>query len=408
MNNPIPQTLLEKAIDNLAPILAKMPKGEQMNKMVDTEVRRLMAKEHPGVKVSDKDITRALCELAAEQRQQASCPASLLARSKFTKGMTIADLERMTIAELERMVAQVAGFVKMMTGVANNAALSIMLDALNKITDKRSKESYAEEPWHPHPRYRQKVKQLFNQALEERDRYRRRLLYPTGDGLRFFTVSDMPEETRRKYGVVSDRTYFEFWEGTGSLAYQKSQPLIGSLWNKFRLSMLNHHVPQPEQVAWGLVGANMLELAVVIWQRAMKSAHEAFEGLLTMDYVENLYRPFCLSSVSSYWRQAISLMAPEVGGYELDETEERNIQLGVEQIMELWVSPDLPFDSTIQAVEDFREDIFRTPGHAKKAMRELADMRQAAIRDLTEQMEKERKAMSAPTEDKIAFNLTDK
>lgn len=311
-----------------------------------------------------------------------------------------------TVAELERTVAQVAGFVKMMTGVANNAALAIMSDCLDKIADKRSQASYAEEPWHPHPRYRQKVKFLFNQALQERDQYRRRLMYASGNGIRFFAMKDMPEDTRRKYGVVSDKTYFEFWEGTGSLAYQKSQPLIGSLWNKFRLSMLNHHVPQPEQVAWGLVAANMLELAVVIWQRAMKSAHEAFDGLLTMDYVESLYRPFSLAKVSQRWQKALSLMAPETSGYELDATEERNIALGVEQIMELWVSPDLPFDSTIQAVEDFQDDIFRTPGHAKKAMRELADMRNAAIRDLSEQMERERKAMLAPKEDKIEFNLT--
>lgn len=313
-----------------------------------------------------------------------------------------------TLAELERTAAQVAGFVKMMTGVANNAALAIMNDCLDKITDKRSRESYAEKPWHPHPRYRQRVKQLFNQALQERDDYRRRLTHPTGNGLRFFTVSDMPEETRRKYGVVSDKTYFEFWEGTGSLAYQRSQPLIGSLHNKFRLSMLNHSVPCPEQVAWGLVAANMLELAVVIWQRAMKSSHEAFEGLLTMDYVQSLYRPFSLAKVSQRWQQALSLMAPETTGYELDPTEERNIAMGVEQIMELWVSPDLPFDSTIQAVEDFQEDIFRTPGYAKKAMRELADMRNAAVRDLAEQMEQERKAMLAPKEEKIEFNLTKK
>ena len=348
----------------------------------------------------EPDLEAAVVRAMGGRGQSGGKKPSLLQQAKNPKGVTL--------AELERRVAQVAGFVKMMTGVANNAALAIMSDCLDKITDKRSQESYAEEPWHPHPRYRQRVKQLFNQVLQERDEYRRRLLYPTGDGIRFFTISDMPEETRRKYGVVSDKTYFEFWEGTGSLAYQKSRPLIGSLWNKFRLSMLNHHVPCPEQVAWGLVAANMLELAVAIWQRAMKSSHEAFEGLLTMDYVESIYRPFSLARVSQRWQQALSLLAPETTGYELDATEERNIQLGVEQIMELWVSPDLPFDATIQAVEDFQEDIFSTPGHAKKAMRELAEMRQAAIRDLAEQMEQERKAMLAPKEDKIEFNLTRK
>lgn len=300
-----------------------------------------------------------------------------------------------TVQQLEQTVAQVAGFVKMMTGVANNAAITIMLHCLNKIADVRSKESYAEEPWHPHPRYKQKVKQFFNQALQEKDHYRRRLMYPGEHGVRFFRVSNMPAEARRKYGVVSDKTYFEFWEGTGALAYQKSQPLVGSLWNKFRLSLQQHGVPNAEQVAWGLVAANILELAVVVWQRAMKSAHEAFEGLLSMDYVEQLYRPFSLHRISLKYRQALTLLAPEVSTYSLDSLEERNIEMGVQQLMELWISPDLPFDSTIQAVEDFSDDIFSTPGHAKKAMRELADMRNKAVEDLAQQMAEERKTMLA-------------
>jgi hypothetical protein len=69
--------------------------------------------------------------------------------------------------------------------------------------------------------------------------------------------------------------------------------------------------------------------------------------------------------------------------------------MGVQQLMELWISPDLPFDSTIKAVEDFSDDIFSTPGHAKKAIRELADMRNAAVKDLAQQLAEERKAMLA-------------
>jgi len=331
------------------------------------------------------DVPSATAAAAVTTASPAGKP--LIAQAANPKGITT--------QQLEQTVAQVAGFVKMMTGVANNAAIGIMLDCLDKIADVRSKDSYAERPRNPHPRYKQRVRQLFNQALQEKDQYRRRLMYPGEHGTRFFRVNDMPDEARRKYGVINDKTYFEFWEGTGTLAYQKSQPLVGSLWNKFRLSLQQHGVPNAEQVAWGLVGANVLELAVVVWQRAMKSAHEAFEGLLTMDYVEQLYRPFSLHCVSLKWRQALSLLAPEVNTYSLDSLEERNIEMGVQQLMELWISPDLPFDSTIKAVEDFSDDIFSTPGHAKKAMRELADMRNKAVEDLAQQMAEERKAMLA-------------
>lgn len=377
-NNPIPKELVLKAIDNLAPRLNAMPEGQAMNDLVDGEIRRLMAQEHPGVAFKAKDIDRAIYAAAADERKQQPVGST---GGRMSYVQMAHNPKGMTEEELQKRVAQVSGFVKLMCGVANNAALSIMLDSLNKIADKRSKESYEEEPWHPHPRYKQKVKQLFNEALRERDQYRRHLLHASSQGIRFFHLGDMPAETRRKYGVVSDAQYFEFWEGTGSLAYQKSQPLIGSLHNKFRLSMLNHKVPYPETVAWGLVGANMLELAVVVWQRAMKSAHEAFDGVLTEDFVKRIYHPFSLEKVSQRWQQALELMAPETKGYELDAVEERNIALGVNQIMELWISPDLPFDSTIQAVDDFSDDIFSTRGHAKKAMRELAELRESAIEE---------------------------
>lgn len=288
------------------------------------------------------------------------------------------------IADLERRLAQCSGFVKMMLGVANNAALPIMADCFDKITDKRSVDEYAECPWHPHPRYKGRVKQLFAKAMKERDRYRSGLKWPGVGEIRFFTLSDMPEETRRKYGAVTDEQYYEFWEGTGSYAYTKSLPLIGSLHNKFRLSMQNHNVPEADIVAWGLVGAAVLELAVSVWERSMGSVYDTFEGVLTIGQIKSMYRPFSLERVSKSWQQALSELAPETVNYKLDSTEERNVALGIEQLQELWVSPDLPFDSTIKAVEDFNDEIFSTNGHAKKAMRELSEMRNCAMRDMEE------------------------
>lgn len=284
----------------------------------------------------------------------------------------------LTGKDLESTVSQVAGFVKMMTGVANSASLSIMVGCLNRIADVRSEESYRECLRQAHPRYRQNVKRLFSEAIRERDSYRHALLYP-GSGVRFFCVKDMPDETRAKYGVMTDKEYFEFWECTGGLAWNRSLPLVGSLHNKFRLSLQQHGVLCPEQTAWGFVGASVLELAVAIWQGAMQSAYEAFDGLLEQSFVESLYRPFSLARVSKAWQTAVKEMTPETETYTLDDSEERNIAFGVEQLRDLWLSPDLPFDSTIQAVESFSDDIFRTKGVARKSMRELAEMRDEAV-----------------------------
>lgn len=305
---------------------------------------------------------------------------NLLAAAKNPTGMTV--------DELEQRVAQCAGFVKLMSGVANNAAILIARDCHNKIADLRGSDSYAERPYAPHPRYRQRVKQQFKQAIiDEYHRYRRNLISPRADGIRFFSLSDMPDSARRKYGALTDAQYFEFWEGTGVLAYQKSQPLIGPLWNKFRLTMQAHDVVRPDLVAWGMVGATVLELAVTVWVRAMRSVHEACDGVLTLKQIQTIYEPFCFARISKAWQRALMQLVPEVDTYDINDQEERNVALGVEQLEELWISPDLPFDATIAAVEDFSDDIFSTKGHAKKAIRELTDMRNDAIRDLTNSKE---------------------
>jgi len=284
--------------------------------------------------------------------------------------------------ELENRIAKVSGFVKMMTGVANNAALAIMVQCLNKVADVRPKDEYKEKPRQAHPRYKHEVKRLFNQVLDERDKYRRALLYPARNETRFFQMTDMPEEQRKMYGIISDSDYFEFWESTGALVEQKSQPLVGSLQNKFRLSLQRHNVRCADQVAWAMVGASVLELAVEVWDRAMRSATNSFEGKVPAGVCEKLYAPFSLKRVSEMWVKATRMLAPEADAYALDADEERNIAMGIEQLMELWVSPDLPFDAVIKAVEDFKDDVFSTTGYAKKAMRQLAEMRNEAIEEV--------------------------
>ena len=290
----------------------------------------------------------------------------------------------LTLADLEKMVAKCSGFVKMMTGVANNAALLIMVDCLNKIADVRDGDSYRQRPYSPHPRYRHAVKAAFNNALKEKQAYRRALLYPSGDAVRFFHMDDMPEAARKHYTQLTDREYFEFWEGTGALAYQKSLPLVSSLWNKFRLSMQGHGVPHADLAAWGMVGTTVLELSESIYRRSLRSVFEACDGLIPTETLHRIYGPFSLKRVCNAWQHALDMLAPETKNYLLDDVEERNVALGVEQLQDLWTSPSISFDATIQAVEDFSDDIFATKGQAKKAIRSLSAIRDDAVREFEE------------------------
>lgn len=353
------------AVVNLMPVLRNVKDDKEVSVLFDREVRRLMQERYPKMEVRKSDIVAAL--MVAKYRLE------LREIEERQAGMT---------KELELQIAKVSGFVKMMTGVANNAALAIMVQCLNKVADVRPRDEYALTPRHAHPNYRHKVKQMYNQVLKERDHYRRALLHPASDQTRFFQMADMPEEQRKMYGIISDNDYFEFWESTGALAEQKSQPLVGSLQNKFRLSLQRHGVANADQVAWAMTGASVLELAVVIWQKAMQLASSSFEGKVSASVCEKLYAPFSLKRVSEAWVKATRMLAPEADAYPLDTDEERNIEMGVEQLMELWVSPDMPFDAVIKAVEDYKDDVFASSGYAKKTIRQLVELRNQAVEEM--------------------------
>lgn len=285
--------------------------------------------------------------------------------------------------DLERQVSQCSGLVKMMCGVANNCAYAVVCHAWSQIADIRDRESYEEKRHHPHPGCRHKSKKMYLQFFRDWSQMESVLLYPPVGSVRFFHVDDMPPEARKKYGSMTDADYFDFWKGVGSHAYKQSQPLITSLQNKFRKSLERHNIREAGLTAWAMTAYTVLELACDTWRSVMLSCHEALP-MVSKELLENIWRPFLIQRPADTWRNAMLLMAPEVDNYKLDADEERNIELGVQQLRELWISVDLPFDSTIKAVEDFDKDIFRTRGEAKKSIRELAEMREDARKDREE------------------------
>lgn len=292
--------------------------------------------------------------------------------------------------QLEMDFARCSGFVKMMTGVANNVTLAVMRQALNKIADVRDKDSYRQRAKSPHPGYRQKCKMLFGQAFREVTAYRSRLQYPAPGALRFFHVDDMPEEARKRYGAMTDREYFEFWEGTGGAAYQKSTPMLMNLWNKYRKSFLDNGVTAADQTAWGILALTCLELTKDTFERSVRTVIETVGDRLRDDFVISCYKPFSLEHVAGLWQQAVIVMSPETETYKLSDLDERNIEYGIQQLRELWISPDLTFSSTKQAVEDYGE-LFRSVRERKKSLRELEELRVNTEEEIRRQQTEEKR-----------------
>lgn len=279
--------------------------------------------------------------------------------------------------EIERDISDNSGFIKMTCGVANNCAYGIMMDCLDQLRK--------------HPGYSRRAKRLFEGksygVTEIYRAYRNRLRWPGRSDVHYFDLKFMPEEARRKYHITSDDQYFEFWEATGAFSYNKSRKWVTSLWNKFRLSMINHHVPNADIAAWGLVGASVLELAVETWRLATRAVREVVPEL-PQSFYEMIYRPFSLQPVSVAWQKAFIALCPESGTYKLDSTEERNIAMGLLQLRDLWISPDMPYDAVIRAMEDYADEIFRTKGDAREAISKMAEMRDEAVREVNQERQK--------------------
>ena len=265
--------------------------------------------------------------------------------------------------DIERKLATAASVVKLVCGVGNNAAWFTMLEALDHARQCR--------------RYKHTVKREFGKAIDMLHRYERELVNNPHN--RMFHVADMSDAVRKKYGNISDREYYDFWKSIGGRAYHTVRPQLTSLHNKYRLSLQQHGVPDAEHVAWVMVAQSTLEIAVKMYHSAIQEANHG--GKIPQRIMEHIFGQFSLATVRRQWRTALALLSPESEGYDLDKVEERNIEMGLMQLEEALSDPSIFYDSTLQSVEDY-DDIFRTKGENKKAMREIADLKNETLQKL--------------------------
>lgn len=265
----------------------------------------------------------------------------------------------MTKKELEIQVAKAAGVVKLVCGLGNNASWMVCLDAHDAIKS--------------HSRYNQRVKgghtvgYFYRKVLKMYRDYERMLLCSGTN--RFFHVADMSEVTRKKYGDITDRKYYEFWTGIGGAAYSRSRPMVTSLQNKYRLSLMQHGVEMPEMVAWVMTAQACLELAVTMYEKALDNI--VVEMKIPRRVLDFVFGKFSMKEIAKVWRQALEATAPNAI-YELESIEERNIKQGILQLQEAWSATDGLYGATMDSVKDF-DEVFRTKGEMKKAMREIAE-----------------------------------
>ena len=258
-------------------------------------------------------------------------------------------------AQVQTIWANAAGVVKLICGVGNNAAWAVTLQAYSQLRT--------------HRLYKHQVKQAFKAAMEAYHAYERHLIY--GSQYRMFCLADMEPQTRKRYGDITDRQYFEFWTGCGSDAYCKSQPLITSLQNKYRLILLNHGIRECHLVAWAMTAQAALDLAVTMYESAIKEVCH-YPGMRERA-VRVVLQQFSLQSVADAWYKALTLLEPRCMTIERTTLESKNLDNGLNQLAEAWTNVATLFRSVLQSAEDYQE-VFRTLGEQKKAMREISDI----------------------------------
>lgn len=246
--------------------------------------------------------------------------------------------------------------MKLATGIVNNAAWCVCLEAHDHVK--------------AHRNYRHLVKHTYKKALKELSDYERKLIHATKN--RMFCVNDMSAETRKIYGIISDREYYEFWAGTGAAAYRDTRPLVTSLVNKYRLSLTSHGIQQADILAWGMAAMACLKLAQQIYDVTMKVIVETY-GFPLM-FVKEIFGQFSLERVSDCWMTALALTEPACAGLALNPMEERNIELGILQLQEAWGDTSEHLSSVVNTIRDF-DDVFRTKGEMKKAIREIEELK---------------------------------
>ena len=116
-----------------------------------------------------------------------------------------------------------------------------------------------------------------------------------------------------------------------------------------------------------------LRLAVCIYENAIRVGVEDYGVPKVL--LDAIFGDLNISAVEKRWDRALMMLEPFTGTFELTEQEQRNIQLGLDQLQEEWTSCATLREALSETTEAY-EDVFRTKGEMKKALRYIETIRE--------------------------------
>jgi len=124
------------------------------------------------------------------------------------------------------------------------------------------------------------------------------------------------------------------------------------LQNKYRLSVEQHGMREPQTIAWAMTAMAALYIARKIYKSCVRNASR-LTGL-RLDIMEMVFHDFDVAPVKDAWEKAI-IMLDDYRRFDLDEVEDRNIANGLEQLEDAWYDPDVLYGSLEDATDDYDE-----------------------------------------------------
>lgn len=284
------------------------------------------------------------------------------------KHQKMPQIERPSLVELERkrveaMVPSATYYIKLICGVLNNAAWMACLDAYEVLKPLKKRTCR-------HVIGGDTVEEEYKKSFRAFKKYERNLIYSSE---KFFCVANMEEGIRKDYGAkdLTDEKLYDFWAAYGSNSYGKNKNFLTCLVNKFRLIYEANNIKDSEAAAWSMGACVTLCIASDAYSKVIQNLSDVWGGCYRE--WQRRFESFDITHIGLLWSNAHKDMFPELDNVSFSDFEYQNLNLSIVQWAERLISHENFKQSAITTIADFTDDIFRTKGCAKKAIKELTD-----------------------------------
>ena len=205
--------------------------------------------------------------------------------------------------------------------------------------------------------FKQGVKKGLNGYISEMKIKRAQLLYPPLGSTRMFHVGDFNKSTLMKFREgITDEEYYDLWESQGLVEHAKNKTLINSLIWKLQKSFNERGDKNAEVLALLCAGEAIIRLCLVHHNEKMKVCRDQYG--YGLEDVHRCFGMFNIAKAAHQWHIALNSLDHNICEKLCEILDERNVVIGLKQIMEELTEVDNVLNITRENVVNNRE-IFR-------------------------------------------------